>query len=693
MACLVTIAAIVLLALIPPAMAEDGAAASPADPLAEALRLYTSARQVSVPFMTDELPPAADGHEHAAVVLYVSGNRGQSWTRAQKRALPSTALEFRAANEGQYWCIFRGEPLAERGPSPAAGDKPDVIVTVDTTEPVLRQLVVLPSKAGQPLDVIWQVEDRSPLAQVEARLVEADAGEEAADLWPAPQVTLENVGRVRFAEAIAGKWVLHISFQDAAGNLLREARDVTIAAAAAVDKDTPSGAAPVEARIITPLDTQGLEQPEPSQAGEPDAAAPGSSEVDGNGDDEQPAEVPAIIPAGTGNQELEAPAAEVMAREQVAVLPTRTLRIDYEFDKSAPPEQVGLWVTRDGGGHWRLDQIDDRLSGAFIFAASDDGHYGFQIHRQRGQLVLGRPEPGQAPQREVIIDTQKPIVRWTAPLGPGAAEGPIAAAPAKSAPPVELRWEIDEANLLRDSLRLEVRPFGQIQWQLVAADVRDEGRFTWDPAADLRGRVELRLSARDRAGQEGSSRLMIDILSPSLPALPTATGRLQVEQAEAAALDDARRAYDLARVARLQERWEEAEKQLLRAVSLNPDAGHAWSDLGGIYLRDGKVGQAVDAYTRAAELLPESPNALYGLARSQAARKDYEPALKTLAALLAREPGDADAWLLNGDTLWQSGQYEQARQSWLKAMQFGGGSRGNLAAIQKRLELQAPAGQ
>ena len=214
--------------------------------------------------------------------------------------------------------------------------------------------------------------------------------------------------------------------------------------------------------------------------------------------------------------------------------------------------------------------------------------------------------------------------------------------------------------------------------------------YLWTPPEELRGRLELRLSAGDRAGHQGAARLVLELLSAPLSPLPAVTGQSQVDAAGTAAADEARRAYEMARYSRLQQRWDDAEKQLLRAVSLNPDFGPAWSDLGGIYLRDNRLANAADAYTRATELLPDSPNALYGLARAQAARKDFEPALKTLGTLLTQSPTDADAWMLHGDVLWQTGEHQKAHQSWLKSIGLGGGTRGNLEALQKRLELPLP---
>lgn len=661
------------------AVADSSAPAD--DSGSDALHLYTSARRISIPIDNDEVAAGEDGVRHAAVVLFVSGNRGQSWVRAQKRALPSESIEFKAANDGIFWCIIRGESINQRGPSPGRGAKPDIIVTVDTEKPELKELVVLPTRQGQPLDIIWQVESRSPLAAVEAAVVGDTPG--AAALWPAPQITLDNIGRMRFAEALPGKWTINISFRDMSGNLLEVTRDVTVEAAPAASREDDRLLVPKEVAIIAPL---GVNDPSINAD-----SASSSESTKGNNVEERPATVEPNVATEPRNDELFAPPAEVFAQEVVPVLPTRTIQIDYTLEEGAArPDKMGLWVTTDGGNTWQLDQTDTQLSGAFRFIAAADGHYGFQIHQQRGRQVIGCPSSGQAPQREVIIDTSEPVIRWTAPLGSPAEKGKFAAVPARAAPPVELRWTIDEPNLADNGLKIEVRPFGQVVWQSVAEGLDNTGCYLWTPPHDLRGRVELRLSAIDRAGHTAAARLVLELLTAPLTPLPPATDRGQPDTADAIAADEARRAYEKARYARLQQRWDDAETQLLRSVSLDPDFGPAWSDLGGIYLRDNRLANAADAYTRATELLPDSINAMYGLARAQAARKEYDSAMKTLSALLEKSPSDADAWLLNGDVLWQSGQYDKAHQSWMKSLGLGGGSRGNIPALQKRLELPIP---
>jgi Flp pilus assembly protein TadD len=192
----------------------------------------------------------------------------------------------------------------------------------------------------------------------------------------------------------------------------------------------------------------------------------------------------------------------------------------------------------------------------------------------------------------------------------------------------------------------------------------------------------VRITVRDRAGHQGRAALPLEIA----PAAGAEPGRpAQVAQA---ARDEARRAYAMATLARLQDNWSAAEKQLIRATEADPDYGRAWVDLGGVYLKSGRWESAVDVYRKACRLLPASTNAPLGLARAQAARGDLDGAAGTLESLLERTPADGDGWLLYGDVLARSGDREQARRCWLKALALGGGRRGQLAAIQQRLRLK-----
>lgn len=600
--------------------------------------LYTNHRMVDVP-LGDELLTALTGESGLAeaVVLYVSGNQGRSWVRAQKRALPSETAQFVAANDGTFWCIVHAETVRARGEPPAPGAEPQRIVVVDSEPPVIHRLSAgVPDGEGN-VDVTWQAEDTSPLVAAKAVALH-NAGQEVAR--PA-EVTGAETGRVRFRLTEPGLWHIGVQLADAAGNT---------ATARCTTTFEPSPKEPVAESAppaVQPSEDVAESLPEPA------APSPG--------------------------EELE-PAAEVRAREETAILNTRTLRIGYRWDQEHPPTRVGLWVSRDGGRSWRLDQVDTERTGSFLFLAAEDGVYGFRTHRELGDRTWNAPQSGVAPEREVIIDTTPPQVTWLAPLaGDPAGESP---APAVATSPVSLKWSTVEAFPADEPIVLEYRLFAEEIWRPMAGPMADLGTYEWTVPLGVTGTVEVRLTARDRVGRASAACLSVEIIG-SAAAAETAAAPV-----DPAARDEARRAYAMATVARLQENWEAAEKQLLRATSLDPTLQAGWVDLGGIYLHTERWQSAADVYRKAVELRPDNVNASFGLAKALFAQGDLKGAAGTLDGLLARAPENADAWRTYGDVLYRDGDLDRARQCWLKALALGGGQQANLAAIQRRLQLK-----
>jgi len=353
-----------------------GLSVAPAQP---ARHIYVKARTVELPF-SDALCPAADeaARDMKAVVLYVSGNRGRTWVRAQKRALPAESTSFTAANDGEFWCLWRREKRFERADPPAAGAEPQTVVTVDTEPPIVARLEALPAAADGTVALAWEVSDRSPLAAFKAVVIHDGTGAVVMPL----EMDRAAAGGARFRLSERGLWHAGVQVVDAAGNAETATCDLRF------EPPAPAAAqAPTETRnaILAPMATD-LTATVPAE----DSVAPGT--------------------------ELE-PAAQVRARERIAVLPARTLRIGYRWDAEHPPSRVGLWVTRDGGRTWRLDQVTEELTGSFVFEAEGDGPYGFRTHRELAGNVWDPPHSGLAPEREVIVDTTAPQVAWTGPLG------------------------------------------------------------------------------------------------------------------------------------------------------------------------------------------------------------------------------------------------------------------------------------
>lgn len=623
---------------VPPVPAADAARPDqPADAKVGERHIFTNDREVSIALTEDLLPgPTGDGSAAEAVVLYVSGNRGRTWVRAQKRGLPTEAVQFVAVNDGEFRCVVRGEKRHEAGEPPRPDTPADVLVTVDTEGPVIRRLTAGEAEADGTRLVSWQAEDRCGLLGVKAVAVHQKSGTVA---MPCGAVKgLE--GGVRFRLTEPGAWHVGVQLIDKAGNATTATCEVQVA-------------------------------PPPERPKPPDAVvAPQKPVIDPDPTKPLPASI------APGDKELEVPA-EVRAREQIAVLTSRVLHIGYTWDKEHPPTRVGLWVTRDGGRAWRLAMVTPDLTGALLFRASEDGVYGFHTHRELGDKVWGTPQNGTAPEREVIIDTTPPAVEWLGPLGEAAASGATgASAPVRET--AALRWKVSEAFPTDEPVVLAYRAFGEESWRQLAGPMADTGQYDWQVPADVHGAVEVRLSFTDRAGHVTSASLPLDVVAAEPP----------VAEISPEVRDHARRAYAMATLARLQEKWDVAEEQLRRAAELDPTHGSAWVDLGGIYLRSGRWESAVDVYRKAHQVMPDSANASFGLSQALAARGDLPAALQALEDLLQRKPDFADGWRLYGDVLYKGGNLERARQCWLKALGLGGGQEANLAALQKRLELK-----
>ena len=623
-----------------PALAAE--TAEPAPPIER--RIWTHRTTIEVPLAEDILPTRDfRGNAPRAVVMYVSGNRGRTWVRAEKCVLPARVMEFRAANDGEFWCLFRGEPITERGPAPAATEEPQRIVIVDTAEPVFRQLVV-----GQPAEdgsvrVTWLAEDGLPAAKVKAVAVHETDGTVALPT----DGTSHNQGWARFQLTVPGTWQIGVQIEDLAGNASTGRCRVTILPPPTLTEKLD--AAPALGSATTPA-TPTADLAPPVQTLQP----------------------------GTKIE----PPAEVRSRQEVAVLDARLIQVGYRWDAEHPPTRVGLWVTRDGGRTWALDQVATEITGKFVFRAAEDGAYGFRTHRELGDRVWGSPQAGLAPEREVILDTTPPAVEWTSPLGGPTGDGP-ARRPAKVAGTAALRWTVVEANPAESPVTLEYRLFTEESWHPLAGPMADTGAFDWLLADTASPSAEVRLSYRDRAGHVTTTSLFLEIV-------PGQEDRLvaQPKEVDDEARNLARRAYAMATVARLQENWEAAEKQLLRSTSADPSYARAWVDLGGIYVHDGKWDSASDAYRKALALAPESENASFGLAQSLANQRDLQGAAETLDKLVQKSPENADAWRLYGDVLYAAGNRDKARQCWMTALGLGGGHEANLAALRQRLQMK-----
>jgi hypothetical protein len=182
--------------------------------------------------------------------------------------------------------------------------------------------------------------------------------------------------------------------------------------------------------------------------------------------------------------------------------------IPFEIDPGEGRiREVQLYAQKAGG---RWEQVATARPGdhSFPFTAWEDGWYSFTVRTidQQGQgypATLDQAEP----RMRVCVDTHPPAVSLrpaTSPDGPAAVE-----------------WEVRDDNLDTESLRLDYRVAGTAEWQLLAIQKAATGHRAWNPATN--GTLEVRLTAKDLAGNAGEGTATVTPGAAARPAGATAT--------------------------------------------------------------------------------------------------------------------------------------------------------------------------
>jgi hypothetical protein len=157
----------------------------------------------------------------------------------------------------------------------------------------------------------------------------------------------------------------------------------------------------------------------------------------------------------------------------------------------------------------------DPAKASFLFRAMGDGEYWFLIRSMdaSGQL---QPRGGDRPGLRVVVDTTPPKLQLEARRG--------------DAGQVVARWQVADANLKPESLKLEYRAAADQPWQAVALDRQGfrttggvcTGEVSWWPPSGS-PRAEVRAEVADAAGNTSVSHAQLGQDGESgLPPKPTA---------------------------------------------------------------------------------------------------------------------------------------------------------------------------
>jgi hypothetical protein len=195
------------------------------------------------------------------------------------------------------------------------------------------------------------------------------------------------------------------------------------------------------------------------------------------------------------------------------VLNDTHLTLEYEVTRHGPSGvgTVELWVTQDDGRNWRFLTSDPDLKPPLtVDLPSGDAVYGFRLVIQSGAgQSKGPPVSGDAPDIRVEVDTTAPVVQLIEPKAdPGKRDYLI------------LSWNAQDRNLGPTPITLEwCEPrAGGGTWQVIASNLPKSGTHNWQLPAGLPYKVNLRVSARDTAGNvaaaETTEPVLVDLTKP-----------------------------------------------------------------------------------------------------------------------------------------------------------------------------------
>jgi hypothetical protein len=187
------------------------------------------------------------------------------------------------------------------------------------------------------------------------------------------------------------------------------------------------------------------------------------------------------------------PSGDAAAQEKIFSR-QKAFRIPFQIPDPSEQKQlqeVQLYVARNGGKWEKYTSAPPDLPKekcSFTFRADQDGEYWFAV-RTMDKRGVQNPEDDAnlQPGLRVVVDSDVPKVTLR---------------PASRGREIGVEWEVQDRNLVLDSLKLEYRIEGQENWQPVPGVVpKFVGQAMWVP--DSPGLVTVRCQVEDRAKNLG----------------------------------------------------------------------------------------------------------------------------------------------------------------------------------------------
>ncbi len=421
----------------------------------------------------------------------------------------------------------------------------------------------------------------------------------------------------------------------------------------------------------------------------------------------------------------------------IPTVATREFSIRFRADAAGGPiTRAELWYSMDGGDSWRQWSANRLAAGlnsrdpepetvaveAIEFRGDEDGLYGFYVilHNVAGASAEP-PQPGTRPQQWVRVVTAAPLVKLSSVRKDERFDRSRL---------VSIRWEVLGDHLPDRPVSLHYRTELTGSYRLLADLQEPVGAFLWTVPTEVRGRVHLKVTAKNLAGISGTAvydNLRVDDFTATENFTPGDSGEIlstnhsppgrsrantptsasaitsfpqpdettsphgepdaRIEPVDPATTEKARKLYDQGTWHRLRGEHDLAVARFREAVELDPRHYAARHDLAAVLLLQGRMDLAESELKRLLTADPDYRPALKTLALLHSRRKDYRSASETLQKLLLLDPRDPEVWLYFGDVALFTGDRPAAWTAWQKVGELDAATEEMRRRARTRLEL------
>jgi len=537
------------------------------DPAAEEKHLGTP--RFTIPFrITPERKPHVK-----EVLLYVSRDRGRSWS-VQARGNPQQeGFPFQASQDGSHWFSVALVDLNNRQEpfniyTAPVGQK----VYVDTARPEVK---LWANRHGHDIAIQWEIREDAP--NLNTLRLECRAQDMPPEQWLPIQVRAGLTGSGNFPAPSASPVQVRLHVSDVAGNqatvLAETAGTVgfgpapsTLAAGSAANPSygagsaasptyAPSyaqgqstaqyGPAPGAATSSIANSNQGPLNQGPFNQGQLNQSqmAPGgfsqgaiNAPTPGNAFDNAPIHQAGLAPANasgirpSGN-DLSTAAARP-SQKPIQIVNQRQATVEIELGKVGPSGigSVEVWTTLDDGENWSLASTeniggDSPIDSPLVKPGTTRYKVPVQLQREgvaqgftliaKSRAGLGRTVPvrGEHPQLRLECDSTAPEATLFGPIPDPEVRNQLL-----------LTWKASDKNLSTQPITLEWAEQPNGPWlKIGGGELPNTGRHSWIVPQGTPHSVFLRISARDLAGNKAVAQtqqpIMVDLSVPEVSIL------------------------------------------------------------------------------------------------------------------------------------------------------------------------------